>query len=308
MGAYILAPEAEMNGGIPYEIITVAYKSRKPLERLLQLLPDAVPVVIVDNSRPEEDLSDLVSLRPNTRYVDSGGNIGFGAACNLGARVASRPYLIFLNPDTAPDPSTFPLLIDEIVRDPSCSSCGPALADQGGTIQRGAGGWQPTFRRALAHATGLDRIVPCTGIWFCYGPSGPIEVEWLAGTCLAVRREVFLDLGGFNPEYFLYQEDMDLGRRLWERGYRQVLRADLRLLHARGGSSPPSHSRDLWALRGQMLVKYLTRHYSPMQARTLRAVLGAGYLMRAALYAARVQRGRAAEMWSYSRILARGGQ
>ena len=285
------------------EVIVVAYRSRRPLEGLLSALPPELPLIVVDNSADVERLQDLIDRRPNSRYIDGGGNIGFGAACNLGAAAATRPYLVFVNPDCRPTAEALGALATQLDREATVSSCGPGMVNDAGVAQRGGGGWQPTIRRSIVHALALDRFFHNAGIWIKAQPDEALAAEWLAGTCLAIRRDVFLDVGGFDEHYFLYQEDMDLGRRLHSRGFRQVFRGDIRVRHAAGGSSPTERSERRWSLRGGALASYLKAINSPGRALAIRAILGTGFALRGAIFLALRDATRAQEMWTYTRML-----
>ena len=289
------------------EVIVVAFRSREPLEGLFAALPPALPLIVVDNSSETESLGPLIGGRPNTRHIDSGGNIGFGAACNLGAAAATRPYLIFLNPDCRPTADALAQLAMQLDLEPSVSSCGPGMVDDSGVAQRGGGGWLPTVRRSVVHALALDKLFRNAGIWIKAQPQEAMAAEWLAGTCLAIRRDVFLEVGGFDPRYFVYQEDMDLGRRLHSRGYRQIFRGDIHVRHAGGGSSPTERAQRLWTLRGRMLDRYLRANLPPGRAVAIRAILGTGYVLRAAVFYAKRDEARAHEMWTYTKMLRGGG-
>jgi N-acetylglucosaminyl-diphospho-decaprenol L-rhamnosyltransferase len=288
------------------EIVTVAYMSREPLSALLRALPTQFAITVVDNSRARDDLAELVSARPGSTYIDAGANLGFGAACNLAARSTTRPYLLLLNPDTLPDADLLLEIVREVARDPRCAACGPALVDEDGTLQLGGGGWQITPFRAAAWAFGADRLLPRGGLWFRSRRTRAVDVEWLAGTCLALRRDVFLDIGGFDVGYFLYQEDMDLGRRLLARGYRQVLRGDLLLQHTRGGSAPGESAHPIWAIRASALVRYVHLNYSPLQAALIRATMAVGFAGRWAVFQACGRTARGREMLTYASGMAFG--
>jgi GT2 family glycosyltransferase len=212
-------------------VVTVAYRSRPLLEAMLQRIAPPTPMIVVDNSADYEDITDLVRARPMTTYIDAGGNVGFGAACNLAASVASQPFLAFVNPDADVDAAVLDKLGGHIASDRRCSSAGPLLVESDGSTRAGSGGWLPTPLRAVVHATGLFRVLPERGIWIGRQTTANLDVEWIAGTCLVIVADVFRQMGGFAPRYFLYQEDMDLGRRLCEHGYRQVV--------CRGRSCPP---------------------------------------------------------------------
>lgn len=288
------------------ELVTVAFKSREPLTRLFATLDAGLRVTVVDNSRAAEDLTDLIASRPNTSYVDSGGNIGFGAACNLGVAATTRPFVVLVNPDTAPSLDLLAALVDVLTSDESVASCGPILVDNAGRPQRGAGGWQPTIRRCLAHAVGADHLWPSSGIWLRAGVGELLEVEWLAGTCLAVRSAVYLEAGGFDASYFLYQEDMDLGRRLRTMGHRQVVRCDTALVHEGGASSPSEQRVVLWRYRAAALRRYLHERTSPWRARLMAAILASGYIARALLFTALAKGSKRLEMITYARVLSSG--
>ena len=257
-------------------------------------------MIVVDNSADDEDIADLIQSRPLTTYVDAGGNIGFGAACNLAASVATQPFLAFVNPDADVDVAILDRLVAEIASDRRRSSAGPVLVDADGSVRAGSGGWQPTASRALVHATGLFRLLPDRGIYIGPNRNTVSEVEWIAGTCLVIRTDVFRELGGFASRYFLYQEDMDLGRRLREQGHRQVIVGDLRVRHIAGTSSAVPNVRRLAWLRASALVDYLDATHQWLTGRLMCAVLGFGALLRIGYEILRGRTGRLSEFVTHA--------
>jgi GT2 family glycosyltransferase len=264
-----------------YELVVVSYRSRQPLSRLLDAV-DGVPVVVVDNAANAHGVRDLTAGRPAVRYLDAGGNVGFAAAANLGASICTTDIVIFVNPDCIPTIRVLDELARFVSGRPDVASCSPALRDAAGHLSRQTGGWGPTIVRCLVHSTAGHLVVRRGGIWMTPHPGEVTELEWLAGTCLAVRRATFQSVGGFDEGYFLYNEDMALGDRFRGRGMRQILRADLVVEHAGGGSSTDS-ATGLWLLRAASLSRYVGEHNHPVTAFCMRAVLGAGSLLRAAL-------------------------
>jgi GT2 family glycosyltransferase len=278
-----------------YAVVTVAYRSRSLIAAMLQRIQPPTPIIVVDNSADYEDITDVVRARPMTTYIDAGGNIGFGAACNLAASVASQPVIAFINPDADVDVAVLDRLVDEIAADRSRSSTGPLVVDADGNVTSGSGGWLPTPVRALVHATGLFRLFPDRGIWIGRNPAGVIDVEWIAGTCLVIVTDVFRQVGGFASRYFMYQEDMDLGRRLSRHGYRQVIVGDLHVRHAAGTSSAAQDVRRLAWMRASALVDYLVATHGILRARVMCVILGCGALLRAGLEILRRRTRRLAE-------------
>ena len=264
-----------------YVVVTVAYRSRSVLAAMLQRIAPPTPMIVVDNSADHEDITDLVRARPMTTYIDAGGNVGFGAACNLAARVASQPFIAFVNPDADVDVAVLDTLVDELASDPRRSSAGPLLVDADGTPSAGSGGWLPTPLRAMVHATGLFRLLQGRGIWIGRHTNAVLDVEWIAGTCLVISTDVFRQLGGFASRYFLYQEDMDLGRRLREHGYHQIIVGYLRVPHIAGTSSAITDVRRVAWSRASALVDYLAATHNSVTAQVVCAILGLGALVRA---------------------------
>lgn len=279
-----------------FEIVIVAYRSRRQLAELLPRLPTQVPVTIIDNSADVEAIQHLVDSHPRARRIDAGGNLGFGAAVNLAVSLTDKPYVILLNPDCSPGSGVLEELVDQLRRDIGCASCAPLLVDPSGKPQRWSGGWQPSLRRALVHASGV--ALAGAGLSAEPWPGSTIDAGWLAGTCLAVRCENFRAVGGFDERYFLYNEDMALGRRFQEQGLKQLLRGDLSVVHMGGGSGDVTPHL-LWRVRGQSMAHYLNDSLGRGRGFAVRGVLTLGVLARAVVYARRKRSQRVREMLAY---------
>lgn len=282
-----------------FDVVLVVYHGRRALTEFLAHLPVDVPLVVVDNSAVAEDVTDLLAGRPRARHVDAGGNVGFSAGSNLGARAATAPYLIFLNPDVVPSRAVLDALADWLDRHPGYASVGAAGLGSSG------GGAQPTLRRALIHSLGLHRLWRCGGIFYYPYRDQVVDVEWVAGSCLAIRRSAFLALGGFDPAYFIYMSDFDLGRKLAAAGHRQALRGDVILPHEEGASTDAVSPVRMWERRGRGWTRYLLRTRAAGPALAILAVIAWGYAARAAYYVLTRQQGRRAEMTTYLQSMGR---
>jgi N-acetylglucosaminyl-diphospho-decaprenol L-rhamnosyltransferase len=281
-----------------FELVIVSYHSRPQIEQLLATLPAALPVAIVDNASGADELEQLCAARANTRYVDSGGGAGFARAANLGVRSSGYDYVVLVNPDTRPSVAVLESLVDDVVADPACVSSSALNVGHDGRSELGAGGWEPSIRRALVHAAALHKIFPHSGLFARPEVGEDIQVDWVTGACMALGRERFLALGGFDERYYVYSEDVALGRTIRQQGLRQKLRTDLTVQHASGGSGAPS--LEMMRLRGASMARYL-RHTRPLApARAAAAVVGGGYVVRAAASRALGRRTRAAEHWAYA--------
>lgn len=268
-----------------FEVVLVTYHSRGQVDGLLETLGRDQRMVVVDNASGADGLPGVAAGLPATRYVD-GGDVGFARAANIGARSSTAEYLVFVNPDARPTPQILSALVADLAADPSLASVAAATVNGGGGIELGVGGWEPTPARCLASALGLHIKWPQSGVYARPRIGEPVELGWITGACLAVRRETFLQLGGFDERYFVYNEDMAFGRAVLEAGLRQRLRTDLLVRHETSGSGP-QESTDRHAplpkmpqQKGASMASYLVNHNGPVRSTVMRATLMAGFLPR----------------------------
>ena len=296
----VITPDHAAGGrSFDFEVVVVAYRSRTLVEGLLSRLPAGLPVVIADNAHGADGLDDLAARRP-ARYLDGPGK-GFGAAANLAARSSAYEYLVFVNPDSSPAVAQLDALVADLRRDRSLAVVSAMTLRPDGRVELGTGGWEPTVRRALVHAVGLHKLFPTAGLWARPQPGEAIELDWVNGACLAVRRSQFLELGGFDETFFLYNEDVALCRAVREAGLRHRIRTDLLVPHL-GAGSGDGKARMLQQ-RGASLVAYARRHNSSRMVLGLKAALTMGSIPRWALNRVRGRRGQAAEHLAYVRGL-----
>ncbi|MDA0164743.1 glycosyltransferase family 2 protein [Solirubrobacter ginsenosidimutans] len=171
-------------------------------------------VIVVDNAPRGDAMHPVVDRR-----IDLHHNPGFGAAANEGARVAAGDAVVLLNPDAVPAPGC----LDALRHPPAGWDAWMAavmLAD-GEHINSG-GGIAHFLGFAWAGALGE----PASAL-----PAGAAPVGFLSGACLAVRLDVWRELGGMPDHYFLYHEDVDLSHRLRLAGHRFGVLPAARVLH-----------------------------------------------------------------------------
>jgi N-acetylglucosaminyl-diphospho-decaprenol L-rhamnosyltransferase len=199
--------------------------------------------VVVDNASDDGTLDAVRDLVPKAKVIETGANLGFGAACNRGAGASTGELLVFLNPDAKPLPG-----FREAIERP--------LADG-----RGWDAWQ-----GLVTADGgrivntRGGVVHFTGIAWAGGAGEPIdtidggpasEPGFVSGACLAVPRDRFEATGGFAEDFFLYHEDVDLSLRLRLAGGRlgvePAARADHDYEFGKGGGKWRGLERNRWA-------------------------------------------------------------
>ena len=205
----------------------MAYRSGEALGRLLESLAPEAPheVIVVDNGGDAEVPEGVTLLSP-------GENLGYGGGNNLGGRHATGDALVFLNPDTVVTPGALAGLVEPL-EDRSVGIVTARL-------------------RLLASPETLNSAgneVHVSGIAWAgaYGePADSVselqDVPFPSGAAMAIRRELFEELGGFTEELFLYQEDLILGWRVRLRGLRVVVSPEADVLHEyEFGRNPAKH-------------------------------------------------------------------
>ena len=224
-------------------------------------------VIVVDNHSSDDSLSAVeahaADLPFSLRVIRNPTNMGFGAACNQGAKHAQSEYLLFLNPDTALFADT---LSDSLayMQDPAHAGvgiCGVQLLDEQGRISRSCARL-PSARRFLVHALGLDRLAPRLGHFMADWDHGQtLVVDHVIGAFFLVRREMFEALCGFDENFFVYLEDLDFSCRARNAGWRSVYLAGTQAFHVGGGTSRQVKARRLfYSLRSRLLYSF--KHFS----------------------------------------------
>ncbi|HEX8498036.1 MAG TPA: glycosyltransferase family 2 protein, partial [Actinomycetales bacterium] len=198
-------------------VVVVHYKGVELTLECVRSLPPLLPVAVVDNSGDLEVLRAGLADQPQVAVLGEGRNLGFGQAANLGAAALDAEVLLLVNPDARPSHQDLEALLGLLRRRPDVVGVAPALVDEEGAVHNDGGGWLPTPARALAHSV-LSGRAGTRGVWLRPDRPRTYDVEWLTGACALVRADAFAAVGGFAPEFVLYNEDMDLGRRLVERG------------------------------------------------------------------------------------------
>lgn len=251
---------------IALSIIIVNYNSRKYLERCLSALGKKIGAevnfeTIVVNNGPADELIGLVEQFPFVNLLQNEKNDGFGGASNRGAAAARGKTLLFLNPDTELISGGISAILDKLEADRSIGIIGPKLLSSDGKTQEWIAGKEPDLGRIVLNNLGFARD---RKLW--ESPELCL-VDWVAGTALFVRRELFSRLGGFDEDFFLYFEDVDLCRRARLLGQQVIFFPDFSLKHHSGKSfaDKKSQKRDYYHSQD----RYFAKHKGPFQAKLL---------------------------------------
>jgi N-acetylglucosaminyl-diphospho-decaprenol L-rhamnosyltransferase len=232
-------------------------------------------VTVVDNDSSDGSDAGIEDLPLPLQVIRNRRNVGFAAGCNRGAAGSSADHLLFLNPDTRLLEDTLGVVtrfMDEPRAD-GVGICGVQMVDDTGAPAISCARF-PTLRILLGKMTGLDRVAP--GLF----PShhlGPAElrssrvVDQVIGAFFLVRRGLFERLGGFDPRYFIYFEEVDFALRARRQGALTYFLRDAQVVHAANVSSDQVRDIRLYhSLRSRRLYAY--EHWPRRRAHVLVAL------------------------------------
>jgi GT2 family glycosyltransferase len=248
--------------------VIVSYRSAETLRGCVEPLAAMphVAVTVVDNDSPDDSVATIEDL--GVDIVRSSRNGGFSYGCNLGAARAQAPFLLFLNPDARIDPAALAALVDALRSDPGAGLAGPRLLEPGDELAFSLRRF-PRTSTTFAQALFLHRLWPLAD-WSdelvrdeaAYSHDGP--VDWVSGACMLIRRDLFEAIGGFDERFFLYCEDTDLCRRVWDSGHSVRFVSGAVVRHVGGASSGAGETQPVLA---RSRVLYARKHHRPAGAR-----------------------------------------
>ncbi|WP_370588905.1 glycosyltransferase [Pseudonocardia sp. C8] len=276
-------------------VVTVTYSPGRTLDTFLDSLAGAttrtdVPVVLADNGSVDGAPERAAAQRPEVTFLPIGENVGYGAAANRGVAALDAAYgwVVVANPDLEWGRGALDTLLDAGRRHPRAGALGPLIREPSGAVYPSAREL-PSLVAGAGHAA-LGPVWPDNPWTAAYRRSREDLTEraagWLSGSCLLLRRAAFDSVDGFDPRYFMYFEDVDLGDRLARAGWRNVYVPSAEVVHVGGASTgKPEVSARMRAEHHRSAYRYLAdRNPGPLRA-PLRAALRAGLAVRSGLAA-----------------------
>ncbi|MEV0678255.1 glycosyltransferase family 2 protein [Actinosynnema sp. NPDC050436] len=268
-------------------VVTVTYSPGDTLDGFLTTLAGATTrpftVVLADNGSTDGVPERAAAEHDHVTFLPTGGNLGYGAGANRG--VASLPddvgWVVVANPDLSWGPGSLDTLLDAAERWPRGGAFGPLIREPGGAVYPSAR-QLPALGRGLGHAV-FAKVWPANP-WTTEYRQEKTSVQertagWLSGSCLLLRREAFDSVDGFDPRYFMYFEDVDLGDRIGRAGWLNVYVPDAEVTHIGGHSTARSSTRMLAAHHSSAYRYLADRHQGPLWA-PLRLAVQAGLGLR----------------------------
>lgn len=270
---------------ITYGVVVVSFGSDRVLGSFLSSLhySDVTPdhVAIVENGPTLPERTEIPAW--GTTLVHLPDNPGYGAAVNAGVEAlpAGLRWVLVTNPDVTLEKATTETLLEEATCRDRCGAVGPALLNIDGSVYPSARAL-PSIKVGMGHSlfASLWPTNPWTRSYHgSYDSLDSREVGWLSGACLLVNRDAFAEIGGFDSEYFMFVEDMDLGMRLGQAGWSSVYVPRAKATHTVGHKTK-DHRGEMARAHHTSMKRFLKKRYPGVCWIPLRFLLNVSLTLR----------------------------
>jgi N-acetylglucosaminyl-diphospho-decaprenol L-rhamnosyltransferase len=252
----------------PWAAVVVNYEAGDALVACVESLrsdtsaggpPD---IVVVDNGSTDGSIDTLRRAAPDVRVLTGGGNVGYAAAANRGIAATTAAVVAVCNPDVEVQPGTADAMLAAF-RDPAVGAVGPRVRNFDGTTYPSARR-DPPLVDALGHAL-LGRLWPRNPFTRRYreldaDPAAARDVDWASGAALWLRRAAIDEIGGWDEGYFMYMEDVDVGWRLRDAGWRVRYEPGGEVVHHQGLSTA-RHPDRMIAVHHRSLLRFASKRW-----------------------------------------------
>lgn len=275
-------------------VIIVNYNVKYFLEQCLYSLEKAIAqleaeVWVVDNASTDGSAEYLQTKFECVHFIANKQNVGFAKANNQALEKAAGEYVLFLNPDTLLQEDCLIKCLLFMHANPKAGALGIRMVD-------GSGKFLPESKRSFPHAltsffklAGLGSLFPTSKVFSRYS-LGYLnefenhEVDVLAGAFLLAKKDLLLQLKGFDETFFMYGEDIDLSYRIQKAGYKNFYFSGSSIIHFKGESTRKG-SLNYVKIFYQAMMLFVKKHYGGSKASVFRFFIQAAILVRAMLSA-----------------------
>lgn len=236
----------EQSNSIELSVIIVSYNVEHFLHLCLESVYAATKnicaeVIVIDNASSDKSVDMVNKQFPSTRLIANVDNLGFGKANNQAAKLAKGRFLCILNPDTVVSQNTFEQFITLHESNPNLGISGPQLTDGTGQFLPESKRGLPSIRAVLSKSLGLFKLSPNLfgqyyNLRLPQNESGKTDV--LVGAFMFMRKHLYDQLDGFDENFFMYGEDIDISFRSLKLGMTNFYLSNTNVIHFKGESTP----------------------------------------------------------------------
>jgi len=255
---------------VDLSVIIVNYNVRYFLEQCLHSVIRAsagwaVEILVVDNHSTDGSKNYLPQRFPTVSFTWLDKNLGFSKANNLALKEATGKYILFLNPDTILPENCFDKALTFMNARPNAGAIGVRMLDGAGFYLRESKRSFPSARASFFKMSGLSALFPDSPVFSAYyaahiAEEGDHEVDVVAGAFMMISRECLEKVQGFDEDYFMYGEDIDLSYRILKAGYKNYYVSSISIIHFKGESTKKYSKGYVKSFYGAMQL-FVKKHY-----------------------------------------------
>lgn len=256
------------NQAYKLSVIIVNYYSEKLVENcissLLKNSEENLEIILVDNGSETNLLQQFRSH--DVKIIKNERNMGFGFACNLGAKNCSSDNILFLNPDTTVFKNTISNALDFFNSNSEITVLGCQQVNENGQVLKTCTKFL-TPKKYLVKSFYLDKTFPNvfkSHLMTYWDHLDSRYVDHVMGSFYMIRKDKFNELNGFDEDYFVYYEDLDLSKRVKDIGGKIYYNADIQIYHKLGGTSERVKAERL-SYSLDSVLKYSKKHFYSYQ-------------------------------------------
>lgn len=260
-----------MTSGKPLvSAVVVSYNTRDLLLNCLRAFQACADVpaeaVVVDNASTDHSAEAVAREFPDVKLIRQPVNIGFGRANNAGLQIAEGRFILLLNPDVTVMPGCVGRLADLLLVRPDIGAVGPRIQRPDGSLDHAGRRGFPSPATSMFYFTGLSKLFPESRRFNRYTmghlpATDTHEIDAGTAACLLVRRSAVDRVGFFDPDYFMYGEDLDLCYRLKTGGWKIFYLPAARAIHLKGQATRQETGRMLREFHSAMWT-FHHKHYA----------------------------------------------
>jgi len=231
-------------------IIIVNYNVKEFLQNLIHSIEKASSnlkkeIIIIDNASDDGSVDFIREKFPQIKLIANQKNLGFGKANNIGLKEATGKFILLINPDTIVAEDTFEKMIKFFESNDSAGLAGCKILNPDGTLQLACRRSFPGPWTSFTKVTGLSSLFPSSKIFARYNltyfdENQTYEVDAISGSFMMMRKEVYEKVGGFDEQFFMYGEDLDLCYRIQKDGFKVYYVHSTQIIHYKGESTKRS--------------------------------------------------------------------
>jgi GT2 family glycosyltransferase len=232
-------------------VIIVNYNVKEFLQNLLHSIEKASSkilkeIIVIDNASDDGSVEVIKEKFPSVNLIQNKINTGFGRANNQGLKIAKGKFILFINPDCIVSEDTLDNMILFFESHPECGLAGCKILNSDGTLQLACRRSFPGPWTSFTKVTGLSNLFPKSKIFARYNltyldENQTYEVDAVSGSFMMIRKEVYEKVGGFDEQFFMYGEDLDLCYRVQKSGFKVYYVNSTQVIHYKGESTKRSN-------------------------------------------------------------------